>query len=282
MTGQSSAQVLLARFRSGRGGPSLRAAAAAVISCVLAGCATGPADGPREDLKTSSDQTDADKRARVRLELAAGYFSRGQATTALDEVKLALAARPDLPEAFNLRGLIYAALGEPRLAEDSFKRALQLAPRDADAMHNFGWFLCQSGRFAESDGLFRQALAQPQYRDTVRTLMAQGVCQARAQRWSDAEATLTRAYELDPGNPVSGFHLSDLLFRRGEFERARFYIRRVHLRREFASPQSLWLGARLERRLGDSTAMRALGQQLQERFPQSPETLMYEKGRFDD
>jgi len=25
-----------------------------------------------------------------------------------------------------------------------------------------------------------------------------------------------------------------------------------------------------------------LGQQLQERFPQSPETLMYEKGRFDD
>ena len=149
-------------------------------------------------------------------------------------------------------------------------------------MHNFGWFLCQSSRFAESDVLFRQALAQPQYRDTVRTLMAQGVCQARAQRWSDAEVTLTRAYELDPGNPVSGFHLADLLFRRGEFERARFYIRRVHLRREFSTPQSLWLGVRLERRLGDTLAMRALGQQLQERFPQSSETLMYEKGRFDD
>ena len=112
--------------------------------------------------------------------------------------------------------------------------------------------------------------------------MAQGVCQARGQRWTDAEATLTRAYELDPGNPVSGFHLADLLFRRGEFERARFYIRRVNLLREFATPPSLWLGVRLERRLGDMTAMRALGQQLQERFPQSPETLMYEKGRFDE
>lgn len=252
------------------------------LTIALMGCGAVPGEGPREDLKTSSDQTDADKRARVRLELAAGYFARGQATTALDEVKLALAARPDLPEAFNLRGLIYAALSEPRLAEDSFKRALQLAPRDADAMHNYAWFLCQSSRFVESDALFRQALAQPQYRDTVRTLMAQGVCQARAQRWTDAEATLTRAYELDPGNPVSGFHLSDLLFRRGEFERARFYIRRVNLRREFATPQSLWLGVRLERRLGDMTAMRALGQQLQERFPQSPETLMYEKGRFDE
>ena len=255
---------------------------AGLVCALLTACASVPRDGANEDLKTSSDQTDADKRARVRMELAAGYFARGQSATALDEVKLALAARPDLPEAFNLRGLIYAALGEPRLAEDSFKRALQLAPRDADAMHNYAWFLCQSARFPESDALFRQALAQPQYMDTVRTLLAQGVCLARAQKWSEAETTLARAYELDPGNPVSGFHLSDLLFRRGEFERARFYIRRVHQRREFATPQSLWLAVRLERRLGDTLAMRSWGQQLQERFPQSPETLMYEKGRFDE
>lgn len=282
MTAHARSACSSARLVSQRDTRRWLSVAALLLGAVLSGCSTMPGDGPREDLKTSSDQTDADKRARVRLELAAGYFARGQATTALDEVKLALVARPDLPEAFNLRGLIYAALGEPRLAEDSFKRALQLAPRDADAMHNFAWFLCQSGRFAEGDALFRQALAQPQYRDTVRTLMAQGVCQARAQRWTEAEATLTRAYELDPGNPVSGFHLADLLFRRGEFERARFYIRRVHQRREFATAQSLWLGVRLERRLGDTLAMRALGQQLQERFPQSPETLMYEKGRFDD
>jgi type IV pilus assembly protein PilF len=216
------------------------------------------------------------------MELAAGYFSRGQPTTALDEVKLAFAARPDLPEAFNLRGLIYATLGETRLAEESFRRALQLVPRDADVMNNYAWFLCQSGRLPEADALFRQALAQPQYRDTVRTLMAQGICLARAQRWPEAEAALSRAYELDPGNPVSGFHLSDLLFRLGEYERSRFYVRRVHQRREFATPQSLWLAVRLERRLGDTTAMRTWGQQLQERFPQSPETLMYEKGRFDE
>ena len=248
----------------------------------LAGCASVPREGSLDDLKTSSDQTDADKRARVRMELAAGYFARGQSATALDEVKLALAARPDLPEAFNLRGLIYAALGEPRLAEESFRRALQLAPRDADAMHNYAWFLCQAARFSESDAQFKLALAQPQYRDTVRTLMAQGVCLARAQRWTEAEMALSRAYELDPGNPISGFHLSDLLFRRGEYERARFYLRRVHAQREFATPQSLWLGVRLERRLGDALALQLLGQQLRERFPQSTETLMFEKGRFDE
>jgi len=270
------------------GKPAFRARAGVLVGLlvaalgVLSGCASTPGQGPLEDLKTSSDQTDADKRARVRMELAAGYFSRGQATTALDEVKLALAARPDLPEAFNLRGLIYASMGEPRLAEESFRRALQLAPRDADVMNNYAWFLCQAGRLAESDVLFRQALAQPQYRDTVRTLMAQGICLARAQRWPEAEAALSRAYELDPGNPVSGFHLSDFLFRKGEYERARFYIRRVNQRGEFASPQSLWLAVRVERRLGDVAAMRLWGQQLQERFPQSSETLMYERGRLDE
>jgi type IV pilus assembly protein PilF len=270
------------------GRPAFRARAGVLVAMLVAalgalsGCASTPGQGPLEDLKTSSDQTDADKRARVRMELAAGYFSRGQATTALDEVKLALAARPDLPEAFNLRGLIYASMGEPRLAEESFRRALQLAPRDADVMNNYAWFLCQAGRLAESDVLFRQALAQPQYRDTVRTLMAQGICLARAQRWPEAEAALSRAYELDPGNPVSGFHLSDFLFRKGEYERARFYIRRVNQRGEFASPQSLWLAVRVERRLGDVAAMRLWGQQLKERFPQSSETLMYERGRLDE
>jgi type IV pilus assembly protein PilF len=76
--------------------------------------------------------------------------------------------------------------------------------------------------------------------------------------------------------------LSEFLVRTGEFERARFDIRRVNQRQEFASPQSLWLAVRVERRLGDTAAMRLWGQQLQERFPQSSETLMYERGRFDE
>jgi type IV pilus assembly protein PilF len=42
------------------------------------------------------------------------------------------------------------------------------------------------------------------------------------------------------------------------------------------------LAVRVERRLGDAVAMRTWGQQLQERFPQSSETLMYERGRFDE
>lgn len=249
-----------------------------LLAAVLSGCAATALD----DVKTASDQTEADRRARVRLELASAYFSRGQAATALDEVKLALTARPDLPEAFNLRGLIYGALGEPRLAEDSFRRALQLSPRDGDTMHNFAWFLCQERRHPEADAMFAQALALPQYRDTPRTLLARGVCQGRAGQWAQAQVTLSRAYELDPANPFSGFHLSEALYRQGQFERARFYLRRVLQTPEFAGPGALWLAVKLERRMGDAPATRAAAQQLKDRFPQSPEALLLDKERFDD
>jgi type IV pilus assembly protein PilF len=191
----------------------------------LSGCASAPPPELRER-STVSDQGDAERRARVRLELASAYFSRGQFDTALDEVKLSIAASPQLSAAYNLRGLIYAGLGDEALAEDSFRRALQLDARDADAAHNYGWFQCQRQRFAEAGTLFQQALANPQYRDASRTLLARGICQARAGQLAEAEASLMRSYELDPANPGTAINLGDVLLRRGEATRARFYVDR--------------------------------------------------------
>lgn len=261
-----------------------RTAAAALalgLAVLLAACAAGPAQTAAEP-RTASDQTDADRRAHVRLELAAAYFSRGQTETALDELKQALAAAPELPEAFNLRGLIYASMGENRLAEESFQRALQLNGRNGDARHNYGWFLCQQRRFADADAQFQGALALPQYRDSARTLLAQGVCAAQAKRLPDAERLLARAYELDPANPTTAFNLSQVLYDRGEYERARFYIRRVNQEPEVSNAATLWLAVRIENRLGNAPAVSEIGRQLRNRFPQAPQAQAFERGRFDE
>jgi len=253
----------------------------AALAGMLQGCAA-PAAKPPQDVQTASDQTDADRRARVRMELAAAYFGRGQNSTALDEVKQALQAKPDLADAYNLRGLIYANMGEVALAEDSFRHALQLAPRDADTMHNYGWFLCQQRRYGDAEAQFNAALAVPNYRDAVRSLLTMGVCQARNNQWAEAEKTLQRSYEMDPANPTTAMNLAEVLLRRGEFERARFYVRRVNANDELVSAQTLWLAARIENKLGQSAQVKVLGTQLVNRFPQSAEALLYEKGRFDD
>jgi len=263
----------------------MRLAFVTVIAAVLAGACAQPGGVPGSapaTPRTASDQTDGDRRAATRMELAALYFSRGQYDTALDETKLALVASPELGAAYSLRGLIYAAMGEERLAEESFQRALAINPRDADAMHNRAWYQCQARHFDEADRGFEQALAQPQYRDAVRTLLAQGVCLARAGKLDAAEARLTRAFELDTSNPTTALNLAEVLHRRGQSERARFYIRRVNQRDEWTSAASLYLALRIERRLGNASAVEEAAQQLRNRFPQSTEALAVDRGRIDD
>lgn len=258
---------------------------------LLAACAApaGPTStsanatpGESRDRLTASDEPESIKRARVRMELASAYFSRGQLTTALDEVKMAIVADPNMGSAFNLRGLIYASLGDHRLAEESFRHALMLDARDVDTMQNFGWYLCQQKRFDEAETLFNQALAVPHYRDSPRTLMTQGICHARAGRWPEAERALQRSYELDPANPTTAVNLTEVLYRRGDLERARFYIRRVNSSTELVNAQTLWLAARVEHKLGNRQGEQEFGAQLRNRFPQSREAAALDQGRFDD
>lgn len=255
-----------------------------VVGCGLAACANnlaGAGSGPKADIVTESDEPAARRRARIRLELAAGYFEEGKTTIALDEVKQALAADPNFAEAYNVRGLIYMRLKDPALAEESFRRALALKPGDANVYHNYGWLLCQQGRYPESMRMFAQAIDNPQYGDSPKTLMTEGLCQIRAGNLAEAEASLARSYELDAGNPITGYNLSLLLFKRGELVRAQFYIRRLN-NSDLANAQSLWLGIKIERKLNNREAVQQLAGQLRKRFPQSPELASYDKGAFDE
>ena len=255
---------------------------ATLLVLVLAGCATPTAQTQTPDIPTASDLTDADKLARVRMELASAYFSRGQTTTALDEVKQVLQAKPNLPEGYNLRGLIYASMGQLPLAEESFQRALKLAPNDADTLHNYGWFLCQQRRYDAAQSQFTKALAVPQYRDVPRTLVAKGVCEARAGQLVEAEKSLSRSYEMDPANSAAAFNLAEVLYRLDEYERARFYIRRVNDEPQLSNAQTLWLAARIENKLGNRIGVNGIGVVLRQRYPESSQTLKFERGQFDD
>lgn len=238
--------------------------------------------GGSPDVSVPGDPTDAQKRARIRLELATAYYGQGQTSTALEELKQALAADPNSSEAYNLRGLIYTSLNEDAIAEESFRRSLQLNPRNGSAMHNYAWFMCQRRRFPEADRLFEQAATQPQYREVTVTLLAQGVCQARAGRMADAEKTLARSYELDPSNPAVAVNLADLLYKRGEYERARFYVRRVNNIPELSNAETLWLAARIENRMGNRQGANDLGAQLKARYPRSREAAAFDQGRFNE
>ena len=263
---------------------ALMACGALACLFMLGGCAAhggASALDASADLVTPSDESEARRRARIRLELASNYFEMGQTAVALDEVKQSLASDGAYADAYNLRGLIYLRLNDFAQAEESFRRALALRSGDSNLLHNFGWLLCQQKKYAQADQNFVSALDNPAYAARSKTLMARGLCQVSAAQYAQAEQSLVKAYELDAANPVVGYHLAALLLRRGELSRAQFYIRRLN-NGEYANSESLWLGIKVERSLGDTVALMQLADQLRKRFPDSREWGAFERGAFNE
>ena len=254
--------------------------------CTVLGCSTQPnaatgANVNSSEMVTESDESNIRKRARIRVELAMGYLEQGKTTIALDELKQALSADPNFADAYSLRGLIYMRLNDMGFAEESFNKALSIRPNDPNILHNLGWLKCQQALYPLSFSLFAQALANPSYGERAKTFMAQGLCQVRAGKMREAEDSLLKSYEYDAANPVTGYNLAKVLFLNEDYERARFYIRRLN-NSEFANAESLWLGIKVERRLANDEALMQLATQLEKRFSQSREATAYQRGAFNE
>ncbi|HEV2612349.1 MAG TPA: type IV pilus biogenesis/stability protein PilW, partial [Noviherbaspirillum sp.] len=200
--------------------------AALAATALLAGCASGPME-LNEELKTSSDQSEDQKRARIRLQLAIGYYEQRQMNVALDEIKRALQADPNLADAYSVRGLIYMDMGENRLAEDNFLQSIKLAPSNPDLTNNYGWFLCQTGRERQAMSYFESALNNRTYQSPAKALNNAGVCSVKVKDLAAAERYFIRAFQFEPGNPLTNAHLAKLHYDKKDYERARFYIGRV-------------------------------------------------------
>ena len=223
---------------------------------------------------------DPRNRARVHTELAAAYHARGNMGVALEELRIATEADPSYAQAHSMFGTVYMDLRESRLAEQSFERALRLAPNDADINHNYGWFLCQTKREPESIKYFMQAVRNPLYATPWRSYTAAGVCTMRTNNLREAEDYFQRALKLDPDEPAALLQLGHIRYRQGNMDDARKFVARYN-KLVNPSAESLWLALRIERKLGERVAEQSFANQLRRRFPGSPEYQALQRGQFD-
>ena len=251
------------------------------INFIVACANTNNSSQAGVDLATASDETEGQKRSKIRLELAAGYLDQGQVNVALDEVKQAIAADPRSADAFSLRGLIYMRLNDFGLARDSFSRAMALNPRDGNILHNLGWLACQELRYSESIINFDRALSSPNYVGQSKTFLTKGICLLRSGDEQQAENNFLRSFELDATNPIAIFNLANLLYRRNDLVRSQFYIRRLNAN-EYANAESLWLATKVEKKLGNAQGVLLFADRLKKQFPASKEFGLYERGAFDE
>lgn len=256
----------------------------AVWLVALAGCAGGPLSGdlPLEQNSGAiiGEVAGARERARAHTELAAAYYQKGNLGVALSEARTAITADSGYAPAYNVLGLVYSDLHEISEAEDAFERSLRINPNDPDANHNYAWFLCENKREEESIRYFLLAVRHPLYATPQKSYAMAAVCAQRKNNQRDAEEYLERALRLDPNYTPALINLAHAKYRRGELNAARDLVARYN---KLSDPtaESLWLGLRIERKRGDSSAVTSYANQLRRGFPGSKEYQQMQKGRFE-
>jgi len=275
--------------------PRLTAALAAAV--LAAGCAqnqpppaaptTGAQPQQREAVKMDAKrlaELDADKRrnrSRIHTELAAGYLELGNLGVALEEAGEALKGNPDYAPAYGVYGLIYMQLRDDEKADASFRRALRIAPDDPDINNNYGFYLCARKR--EKEGIDRLLLAvkNPLYKTPDTAWANAGSCALQLGNTAAAEEYFKSALRVNPGQTQALFNLANIEFNRGNTIEAKSYMAQLVRRVTNPNAQVLWLGLRIERKLGDRNGEASYGAQLRRSFPDSREALLLQAGRFD-
>src|SRR5450631_1041277 len=255
--------------------PSFRYRALATVLAValVAACNSTPKapEPPPRVQPPPQQQASAAERAPMHTDLAGGYYERSQMDIAIEELNIAVATDPSYAPAYNVYGLVYAVLGDDRKAEQSFQRALELAPNDSDIHHNWGWYLCQHKREREALAQFEISVSNPLYRTPEIALVNAGRC---AQTMGDirlAESYFRRALVAQPGNVLASDGVALIAYKEARYEQARRWMRPV-VQTATPPPEALYLGVCIERKLGDSQAELSYASQLRNRYPNSIET----------
>jgi type IV pilus assembly protein PilF len=216
----------------------------------------------------------------VHTELGRLYLQEGNYEVALERARVALDVDGSYAPAHSLTAQVYMALGRDQLAEQNYRRAMQLAPGDPELNNDYGWFLCQTGKVQESIAFFRVAIGNPLYQAPGKALTNAGLCQLMLKDDRQAENFLTRAAQLDRTNLTALFWLADINYRSNRLAEARQRIREVHARLE-PTAESAWLALRIERKLGDREAEARFTGILHRKYRNSPEQQKLSRGEFD-
>ena len=239
----------------------------------LAGCGT-PSGGQQAAQSGSRAHTSA----KLHTELAGSYYERMQLGVALGEIDKALQADRNYAPAYNMRGLIRMDLREYKEAEEDFQQSLRLDKDDSETHNNYGWFLCERGKEAESIPHFMAALKNPLYRTPERAYLNAGLCSKKAGNSKDAEEFLQRALLVQPGLLQASLAMAELSFAKGDYITAKKHFAKFSEKTDNLTAEQLWLAVRIERKVGDRNSEASFGMRLRKNFPDARETRLLVHG----
>lgn len=209
--------------------------------------------------------------ARLNVELGKAYIHEGDYKQAMAKLQRAIEYSPNYPEAHGTLAILHWRLGEQDKAERAFREAVRLNPDDPQFHNNYGVFLCERERYDAAEEQFVQALANPLYETPEHAHTNAGLCALRRPAPELAEKHFRAALQKNPKFAPALLKMGEISFQGEHYLQARAYLQRYS---EVAAPtaESLWLGVRAERKLGDWDAASSYALRLRANYPDSEQT----------
>lgn len=180
----------------------------------------GQTDEAVKMLRAQLTNTEADRETYLNI---AQVYERGRRYKEAEEAARAAEVLPGQPRdnetVWFLLGAIYERQKFFDRAEDEFKKALALDPKNASVLNYYGYMLGDLGqRLDEAEAFVQRALKEEPFNGAY--LDSLGWIYYKQNKLADAETTLRKAVERDTHDPTIHSHLGDVYAKLGRTELA--------------------------------------------------------------
>ncbi|MGC4060491.1 MAG: tetratricopeptide repeat-containing glycosyltransferase family protein [Aquabacterium sp.] len=151
--------------------------------------------------------------ARRAFDIGVALQAEGQTAAAEASFRQAIAAQPDMAEAWSNLGMLQEDAGQFKEAEASYVRALSLNATLYPALMNLATLLANRRRFAEAEACYKSAIQV--HADDPAAWSNLGAMLTCMRREDDAQACLLHALRLNPDYDKARFNLGYLWMRQG-------------------------------------------------------------------
>lgn len=208
----------------------------------------------------------ATRKSNVLINLGMAYAERGQYEVAMEEYNKALKINPASFDAHTAIANLYENIDQPALAQQHYKKAIELAPNNPSTLNNYGKYLCNNDNYIEAESYFSKAAETPLYSRPWLPLTNAGQCFQRAGNLTKAEHNYRSALKKNPAYAPALIAMSELSYQQSKFQSARAFLQRFEANNQLSAEQ-LSLAVSIEESLGDMKTAQKYSTQLEKKYP---------------
>lgn len=162
--------------------------------------------------------------AAYNTQLGLAYLKQGDRPRAKRKLINALTLAPNSAEANVAMAYYLEKTDDIEEAEEYYRKALAITPKNGAQLNNYGAFLCRRGKYQEADNYFIKAIKDPQYLHRAGAYENAGLCAAAIPNYYKAKRYFIKALKQDPQRKQALYELASIELKQKEAQKALMYL----------------------------------------------------------